>query len=433
MKLNLKLALAISTAALLFVGSTAALVFIVWSGLAAESRAPLEAALLERAGLVVFVALLTVAGLGILVTSLFDAYVVAAQRLAEETRLIASIGSDHRITLDGSVELRRLADEINNLADRYRALEAGVKTRVAESRRALEQEKNRFAALMSELTQSVLLCNIEGRILLYNQSALQLLGMRSGADNGQHAEVSFGLGRSLFGVMDRDVVLHALENIQDRIKHHEARPVTGFVTTLAGGRLIRAQMAPVRAIAATPAAADADRGSADATRITGFVLTLEDIQHSVEIATQRDRLLQSLIENNRSSLANIRAAIETMLAVPEMEPGRRRRFEQVICDEAQTFSQRIDAAIIEYSKYVHAEWPLETMLARDLVAAVQRRIETRLGMSVSVEGKDELVWLAVDSYAIVQALSYLAERLKQECACRAYPLTASTERPPSQP
>jgi DNA polymerase-3 subunit epsilon len=35
----------------------------------------------------------------------------------------------------------------------------------------VELEKNRLAALMSELTQSVVVCNLDGRILLYNNRA----------------------------------------------------------------------------------------------------------------------------------------------------------------------------------------------------------------------------------------------------------------------
>lgn len=414
MNFNTKLALAIAAATLLFLGSAAALAFVVWSGLAADHRELLVAALVERAGLMLLVALLIMAGLGIVVNGLFNAYVVAPQRLAEETRLIASANSGHRIPLDGGAELQRLASEINALADRYHTSEAGVEARVAAARDDLEQERNRLAALMSELSQSVLVCTIDGRVLLYNQRALQLLGASRSPEDECDAGFAFGLGRSLFGVMDRNVVLHALEHIQERLKHGDARPVIHFVTTVVGGRLIRVQMAPVLAIAAVDGATAAGAATRSGTRISGYVLTLEDIQRSVEIASRHNRLLESLTEGTRASLANIRAAIETILAFPEIQPARRQGFEQVIHDEAQALSQHLDAAIVDYADCVRAEWPLETTLARDLVAAIQRSIETRLGLSVTVEGKDELVWLAVDSYSLVQALTCLVGRLKRE-------------------
>jgi DNA polymerase-3 subunit epsilon len=414
MNLKLKLALAIAAAALLFLGSAAALAFIVWSGLAAEYRPALTAALADRVGLMVFVALLIVAGLGIIANGLFDAYVIAPQRLAEATRLIVSANLNHRIEPHGGAELQHLAREINALAGRYRALEVGVETRVTDAHIDVAREKNRLAALMSEIAQSVLVCNIEGRILLYNQCALQLLSAASGAETESDAAMAFGLGRSLFGVMDRNVVLHALEHIQDRLTHGDVRPVAAFVTTLTGGHLIRVHMAPVLANDADPSVDAADAAVGSNTRISGYVLTLEDIQRSVEIAGRRDRLLQSLIESARTSLASIRAGIETMLAFPDMEPARRQQFEQVIHHEAQTLSRRLDSTIAGHADCARAEWPLETMLARDLIAAVKRSIETRLGMSAAVEGKDEPVWLAVDSFSLVQALTYLAGRLKRE-------------------
>ncbi len=414
MSLKLKLALAIAAAALLFLGSTAALALVVWSGLAVELRPMLATALVERAGLVIFIALLVVAGLGIVVNGLFEAYVVAAQRLAEGTRLITSTNPCHRVVLGGGAELRRLASEVNGLADQYCMVEAGVVARVANARSDLEQERNRFAALLSELAQSVLVCSIEGRILLYNQRALQLLSASSGPEGGRDDAMALGLGRSLFGVMDRNVVLHALEHIQERLKHGDVRPVADFATTLAGGRLIRVQMAPVLAVTADQGVRATATDASGGASISGYVLTMEDIQRSVETAGRRDRLLQSLSEGTRASLASIRAAIETMLAFPAMEPARRQQFETVIHDEAQVLSRRLDSTITEYAECARTEWPLETMLVRDLFAAIRRSVETRVGMSVTVEGDEELVWLAVDSYSLVQALTYLAGRLKHE-------------------
>ncbi|MFO1270031.1 MAG: hypothetical protein U1F67_26610, partial [Rubrivivax sp.] len=46
------------------------------------------------------------------------------------------------------------------------ALRREMAERVAEGSREVEQEKSRLAALMAELTQSVVVCNLDGRILL---------------------------------------------------------------------------------------------------------------------------------------------------------------------------------------------------------------------------------------------------------------------------
>ncbi len=75
----------------------------------------------------------------------------------------------------GSAEIRRLAASLNGFADVRESLLRDVDARVREANERIEQERNRLAALMSELAQSVIMCNVEGRILLYNARAMQLL------------------------------------------------------------------------------------------------------------------------------------------------------------------------------------------------------------------------------------------------------------------
>ena len=57
------------------------------------------------------------------------------------------------------------------LAMQRDALRREIAERVAEGSREVEQEKSRLAALMAELTQSVVVCNLDGRILLFNAKA----------------------------------------------------------------------------------------------------------------------------------------------------------------------------------------------------------------------------------------------------------------------
>jgi DNA polymerase-3 subunit epsilon len=74
-----------------------------------------------------------------------------------------------RLKPSGSPELQRIAESVNALADQRRSAGSGV--RIREARLSVEEERNRLAALMSELNQSVVVCNLDGRILLYNNRA----------------------------------------------------------------------------------------------------------------------------------------------------------------------------------------------------------------------------------------------------------------------
>jgi nitrogen fixation/metabolism regulation signal transduction histidine kinase len=91
-----------------------------------------------------------------------------------------------------------------------------VRERVQEASREIEQERSRLAALMAELSQSVVVCNLDGRILLYNNRArLQFRALSNAPQLADGGEL-IGLGRSIYAVFDRQLVAHALERVQQR-------------------------------------------------------------------------------------------------------------------------------------------------------------------------------------------------------------------------
>ncbi|MFC6519505.1 exonuclease domain-containing protein [Undibacterium arcticum] len=332
--------------------------------------------------------------LGFALKALFDSYLAPLARLAEDVVLLAA-NPGHRAAPEGAREVRVLVEKINALAAAHQALHDDVQVKIKSANHALAEEKNRLAALMSELVQSVLVCNIEGRILLYNTGAKQLLEADHGGESTA-GTAAIGLGRSVFGVLERGLIVHALEQIQYQLRQpgDEVRPVSGFIATLAGGQMVRARMAPVL----------------DSTHtLNGFVLTLEDITRNVEVDSRRDALLQSLTQDTRAMLANIRAAVETMHSFPDMSEAKKIQFTTIIDDESQRLARQIDRALQHDN--LDGNWQLEEMRGVDLIALLRRRIDfpslrTDVGDTI-----DATLWLKVDSYALTQALVYLAQRL----------------------
>ena len=92
-------------------------------------------------------------------------------RLEELLRLMLGANRDFRVTPEGPPEVQALARAMNDLAQQRDALLTDVDSKIREAKHSVEEEKNRLAALMSELTQSVVVCNLDGRILLYNNRA----------------------------------------------------------------------------------------------------------------------------------------------------------------------------------------------------------------------------------------------------------------------
>jgi DNA polymerase-3 subunit epsilon len=298
----------------------------------------------------------------------------------------------------GATEHRALAERINQLLEQRERLRQEMDERVSQVSQGIEQERSRLAALMSELTQSVVVCNLDGRILLYNNQARLQSRALSGAVGG--GVELMGLGRSIYGVFDRKLVAHALENIQERMDRGAASPSAQFVTTTAAGQLLRVQMAPVRAVQPH-------------STLSGFVLMMENITRDFQSESARDQVLNSLTEGSRSSLANMQAALD-MLDFDDLDPAMRSRFLGVIGEETRRMSQRLADLETGTTADLKTRWPMEDMLGADLLKAALRQMQSQLSVPISLAEVDGGVWLKVESFSLLQALSYLAARLVDE-------------------
>ncbi len=361
----------------------------------------------DRVAAILMILLLACVVAVVVLHKLYSRYVRASSRLAEETCALVAHGGV-RVSDYLAPELQALGQAVNQLASVRDRLDSDVVARVREARASLEEERSRLAALMSDLNQSVVVCNLDGRVLLYNQRANEELSGPEGTAGTSEfiGSQPLGLGRSIYTVFDRSLIAHALERLQHAPGEASASVAASgahFVTATRGGKLLRAHMSPVLA------AGDA---------LSGFVLILDDITADHERDARRDALIQSLTEGGRGPLGNIRAAAETLSDFADMTPEQRVRFLGVIRDEARALSQHLENAATAFSNDLRVRWPLEDMLGAELLAAAVGRIGERCPVLGRVESVDESIWLRVDSYGLLQALSFLAARLHDEYEIR---------------
>jgi DNA polymerase III subunit epsilon len=351
--------------------------------------------------------LLALAG-GAAARALWRRYAVEPAQMAET--IAAAARSDvAAIDEPATAAGRALARAANELLQQRAALRADIDTMVDEAVRDVAQERSRLAALMAELAQSVLVCNLDGRILLYNQQALRLL-QTSAADSktGDAASEWIGIGRSIYAVFDRALIDHALEVIGRQVHRGIAQPSAQFVAATRGGPLLRVQVAPVRA-AAPAAAGDAVSGVA---AFSGFVLVLDDITREQAAQAGRDRLLIGLTEGSRASLGNLQAAAE-LLDDPQLDAASRERFLSVIRDEAAAMSARLQALVRQDAQALRSRWPLQEMHGADLLHVACRHIESHAACKVQADEADATIWLRADGFSLLQALASLAARLHE--------------------
>jgi DNA polymerase-3 subunit epsilon len=396
------------------------LLLALWAGalwalaaalLAADARAAIAAALAEHAPLL---GLAAFAGAGALAAAaaaaakrLYRRHVAAPARLLEQGRALLQPGAAPLPPQDGPLA-QALAALMGELVAQREQLRGDIAAQVAEGSRGVEQERQRLAALMAELTQAVVVCNLDGRVLLYNQRArLQFKALSTAPQLADGADL-IGLGRSIYAVFDRRLVAHALENIQQRLQRGAAHPSAQFVTGTPGGQLLRARMGPVLGapVDGAPAA------------LAGFVLMLDNITGEMQRDLAQDQALLALTEGSRASLANLQAALD-VLDDDALDAATRARFMAVVREEAQAMARRLHETAAASAQELRTRWPLEDMLGADLVAAAGRRIESACGVRTGLDEVDAALWLRVDSFAVLQALAGLATRLVEEFEVRA--------------
>ena len=456
MNAKTRFALALAMLGLLMTGPFLLTVGILWADLSAEERAGFLVALdrwLPIGGLITIFGLI----LGLqLLRALFQQYVHGLLRMAETLRLMLGANRNFRVAPEGPPEVRELARAANDLAQQRDELLTDVEAQIRLAKATVEEEKNRLAALMSELAMGVVVCNLDGRILLYNSRArLQFKALAQGPTTMSGGAL-IGLGRSIFSILERGQITHSLENIQQRLRKGSAEPTANFITSTRGGQLLRCQMAPVLRTGADstttamvnnlpptpPPREGGDEVSGQAApvhekpldnalgaelAVTGYVLTIENITRSFEREAERDQALQSLTDGNRAALANLRAAVETLIDTPDMELDYRERFTRVIADEAAAMSERLEMTMSRFADSLKTRWPLEDVLAIDILAAAARRIEDRLKLPIKNEDQDAGLWMRVDSFALIQAITFLASRLQEHYAIRELRLRLSNE------
>lgn len=405
MKAKHRLIIAVGVLGLLMTGPFVVTSLLVWLDMKEAERDMLGELLLSRLPVGT---MMTLAGFAVgvfILHRLFKQYVEGLLRMSETLRMMLGANRNFRVTIEGPPEIQQLARAANDLAAQRDALMSDVDAQVAKAKASVEEEKNRLAALMSELAQAVVVCNLDGRILLYNNRArLQFKALAQGPTSVAGGAL-IGLGRSIFSILEKNQIEHARDVILQRL-HAGKTAIANFITTTRGGQLLRVQMVPVLV------PNDAER------HLSGYVLTVENITRNVEEEERRDQALHTLSQGSRASIANIRAAVANLLDYPDMEQDLRERFLRVIDDEVAKRSLVIDQTMNQFSDTLKTRWPLEDILGVDIISAAERRINDKLKLATKLEEVDHGLWIKADSFSLVFALASLAGRLQDHYAPR---------------
>ncbi len=249
----------------------------------------------------------------------------------------------------------------------------------------IEEQKARLETVLRELSEGVLVCDGEARILLYNSAAMKLLPNRD----------ALGLGRSLYELWVRAPIESTLQLLHYRRQNSADAPDDDaeFVcTALNDERLFHCRMSLL---------------PGDASQNPAFVITLRDVTQQVDRS-----LIKTRTEDLRRPLANLRAAAETIMHFNDMAREQRERFQQVIVEESERLSQRLQELTSDLRALYASRWPMNDVYSADLIGSVIHHLQQRSKLIIKTVGMP--LWLNVDSHSIMQLLEYLIDQLHHQ-------------------
>jgi DNA polymerase III subunit epsilon len=335
----------------------------------------------------------------------------SAKALAAAARLVAHGSAGARAPEDRYGDLADVARAVNELSEKLAAARRGVDLAVAEKTAAAEEQKRRLGTILQDLHEGVLVCNAKHQILLYNQTALDLLHLTGGV----------GLGRSLLHLVMAEPITHTLERLTARVREerhltHAYGTSAQFVgATVDGQVLLEGRMSVILQH-------DAD-GGPDA--ITGYVVTLADATGDLAALGKRDALLRAATEGFRQPVANLRASLEIMVDTPELTREQREEFQSGMTEAMELLNSRLEQVTDDYRSLAAASWPMSDIHSGNLFNLVHRRVGGGKGYAVTPVGLPQ--WMHVDSYSLVVMLDYLIEYVYSLTCVSAFDIQADVE------
>ena len=315
------------------------------------------------------------------------------QILTGEAETLALTQQNRGVLMPSRHALERLPRAVEQLAQKLAAARAGTAEAIAGATQRAEEQKSWLEAILLDLTEGIIVCNLEHRILLYNQAAARILNMRD----------ALGLGRSLFGLLTGEPILQTLELLQQA---GQAAGKTGPDAAQRAGE----QQQSHRFVCAT-----VDVGTLLETRLSlvrqpsgaasGYVLSFADVGPQIENLALRDAILRETMVEWRRPLANLRAAAETLFANPALKDADRAAFEEIIAKEVENLSDRFLEVSRRYERLTAGPWPMSDIHSLDLFRVLRRHLSENDGIELTPVGMP--LWLQADSHSLILALEHL--------------------------
>ena len=337
-------------------------------------------------------ALVVITILGAAWTLLDSQILLPLTALARELHATAHLPGKSTLAVPDTAALGPLGNAARELAARFAATREEMERIASEATARVDEQKGRLGAVLADLTEGIIMCNLDHRVLLYNRAAVEML----------NAPEKVGLGLSLFALVSREPILQTLERVmaaRERDRCDDSRRGSAeFICTSADARVtLRGRMTLVLDAAGNT---------------IGYVTSFTDISGEITDRIQREALRREATEGLRRPIANLRAAAETLAAHSDLDAGRAEAFRTIILHESIDLARRLDDLTEKYRNLGVSEWPMWDVHTADIIDAVARRLGDSTGLQVTMTGIP--LWLRGESYSLILLIDYLLRCIHAE-------------------
>lgn len=329
-------------------------------------------------------------------------YIRPLKRMSAEAGVIYSSNPSHRIKqITGSKDITNMARVINDFADMFENLNKTITEQILAARKETEKERNLLAAIMAELPQGVVICNKSGRILLYNSLAKNIFT--------QKTEHFIGLGRSIFHLIDKGLIAHAIDEIRVQLNNNHKNVGSYFISPVSTGSLISVEAIPIL---------DQDG------IMTGFTLAIQDISSDIRkyeaIDSQLSRFQTTLKNEILIPIQELTAVINPLL-MDSLESDSI-QLSEINLEKIDINFQKISSIIRDIS---FSRLPLTTLDLKNFLAAIQKKSGNKHDIRVNVFKHSLNTRFLADSYSLTQAFVFLIKNLSTLSSLKEFDLIVS--------
>lgn len=331
---------------------------------------------------------------------IFIAYIEPLKKISAEASMIYSSNPSHRLNITGNKDIKNLSSVINDFADMFENLNKNITQQILVARKETEKERNLLAAIMAELPQGVIICNTSGRILLFNSLAKKIFTKETSSNT---AEYFIGLGRSIFHLIDKELIAHAVEEIEEHLNNGRQSVASYFFTPIYTGRLISIETTPVL-----------DQSNL----MTGFILTFQDMSDDIDRYENINQTLLSFKQMLGNNILQEGSVVSDIVKQTDKELSR--DFKLINEKYLHMSSFILDSTLNKL--------PLTTLSLSYFLSSLQKRLWDENGINLNLLNNDTDTRILADTYSFTVALVFLLVNLSEFTTQNEFDLETSTQK-----